>query len=272
MTDPLFDLKDKIVVVTGGMGQLGTVYAEGLIARGVRVAMLDTRVDDSAVAKCFGEDSLGTTILPIACDVTDRASLEAALAAIEAAWGTPVGLVNNAAIDAPPGASPAENGPFELFPEASWKKVMEVNVTGTFLACQVFGGAMAAGSGGSVINVGSQYGLVSPDQSLYDHLGTPDKPFIKPVAYSASKSALHGLTTYLAAYWAKRSVRVNTAIFGGVLNDQDETFRKKYCTRVPMGRMAHAEEYVGVIVFMLSNASSFMTGSEVVVDGGWTAI
>lgn len=185
--------------------------------------------------------------------------------------GVPHGLVNAAALDSPPGAPVEDNGPFETYPEASWDRVMAVNVKGTMLCCQAIGGAMAKAGRGSIVNVSSIYGVVSPDQRLYEYRRGAGDEFFKPVAYSASKSALLNLTRYLATYWAGSNVRVNTVTFGGVFNGQDELFLQAYCARVPLGRMARGDEYNGAIVFLLSDASSYMTGSNLVIDGGWTA-
>jgi NAD(P)-dependent dehydrogenase (short-subunit alcohol dehydrogenase family) len=180
-------------------------------------------------------------------------------------------LVNAAALDTPPNGSAEENGPFESYPESSWDRVMNVNVKGVLLCCQTIGGEMAAAGRGSIINISSTYGLVSPDQRLYDYRKESGAPFFKPVAYSASKSALFNLTRYMATYWAPNNVRVNTVTFGGVFNGQDERFLEAYSAKVPLGRMARPDEYNGAIVFLLSDASSYMTGSNLVIDGGWTA-
>jgi NAD(P)-dependent dehydrogenase (short-subunit alcohol dehydrogenase family) len=208
----------------------------------------------------------------VAADVTARASLERALAEVEARWGTPDGLVNNAAIDSPPDAPASENGPFETYSEASIDRLLDVNVKGVMLCCQVFGGAMAAKGGGSIVNVGSIYGIVSPDQSIYQYRRDRGEVFFKPVGYSVSKSALYNLTKYLAVYWGKAQVRVNIVTFAGVFNNQDPKFLEAYLPKVPLGRMADESDYNGTIVYLLSAASRYMTGSNVVIDGGFTAM
>ena len=211
-------------------------------------------------------------LLTIAVDVTRRDSIEAGLATVNAKWGTPHALINNAALDSPPNAPAEENGPFESYPESSWDKVMEVNAKGVFLCCQIIGSQMASAARGSIVNICSIYGVVSPDQHLYEYRrrgGSP--PFFKPVAYSAAKSSLLNLTRYLATYWAEKNVRVNTLTFGGVFNNQDEQFLANYSARVPLRRMAREDEYNGAIVFLLSDASSYMTGANLTIDGGWTA-
>jgi NAD(P)-dependent dehydrogenase (short-subunit alcohol dehydrogenase family) len=204
-------------------------------------------------------------------DVTRRESVLAALDKIKAQWGVPFALVNNAALDSPPDAPADENGPFESYPESSWDKIMDVNVKGVLHCCQVFGGAMAELGRGSIVNICSIYGLVSPDQRLYEYRRREGAPFFKPVAYSVSKSALLNLTRYLATYWAPRNVRVNTLTFAGVFNRQDAEFLANYEPKVPLGRMAREDEYNGAVIFLISDASSYMTGSNLVIDGGFTA-
>ena len=265
----LFDLAGRVVVVTGAFGQLGKQFCTALLQRGARIAALDQAADAERVADVTGDGR--DRMLPLRVDITDRAGLERALALVEDRFGVPDGLVNAAALDSPPGALAAENGPFETYPESSWDRVMAVNVKGTMLACQVIGGRMAAAGRGSIVNVSSIYGIVSPDQRLYEYRRKGGDDFFKPVAYSASKSAVLNLTRYLATYWAKSNVRVNTVTFGGVFNNQDEQFLAGYSARVPLGRMARPDEYNGAIVFLLSDASSYMTGSNLVLDGGWTA-
>lgn len=262
MTASLFSLDGRVAVVTGGLGQLGRQFTSALIASGARVAVIDRR--EPADAPSDG-------CLYVCADVTNRASLENALARIENAWDTPSILVNNAALDSPPDAPAGANGPFESYPLDLWRRVMDVNVSGVFLCCQVIGGRMAAARLGSIINVASIYGLVSPDQRIYEYRRQAGDEFFKPAVYSASKSALLNLTRYLATYWASHNVRVNTVSFAGVFNNQDAAFLREYTQRVPLGRMAREDEYNGAIVFLASDASSYMTGANLVLDGGYTA-
>jgi NAD(P)-dependent dehydrogenase (short-subunit alcohol dehydrogenase family) len=251
-TDPLFDLRGRVAVVTGGLGQLGSEYVRGLTERGMRVAVWDVAADE-----------------PV--DVTDRASIEAALERLVAEHGVPHLLVNNAALDSPPDAPAEEVGPFETYPEASFDRVMDVNVKGTLLCCQVVGAAMAREGRGSIVNISSVYGMLSPQQDLYEFRRRGGETFTKPVAYSVSKSAVLNLTRYLATYWAKSGVRVNTLTLAGVFDEQPAEFLEAYTARVPLGRMAQAGEALGAIVFLASKASSYMTGANLVVDGGWSA-
>jgi NAD(P)-dependent dehydrogenase (short-subunit alcohol dehydrogenase family) len=260
MSDPLFDLSGRVAVVTGGMGQLGQVYLAGLAERGMRVACFDV---------AGGEVSDGVRAYEV--DVTKREPIAAALEAVTAEWGVPHLLVNNAGLDSPPDAPADEVGPFEDYPEASFDEVMDVNVKGTLLCCQTVGGAMAREGRGSIVNVSSVYGLLSPPQDLYEFRRARGETFFKPVAYSVSKSAVLNLTRYLATYWAKQGVRVNTLTLGGVENDQPQEFLDAFASRSPMGRMLAAREALGAVVFLASDASSYVTGSNVVVDGGWSA-
>jgi NAD(P)-dependent dehydrogenase (short-subunit alcohol dehydrogenase family) len=260
VSDPLFDVSGRVAVVTGGMGQLGSVYASGLKERGMRVAVFDVTT---------GQVPDG--IRAFAVDVTDRASIEEAAREVEAEWGVPHLLVNNAGLDSPPDAPVEEVGPFESYPESAFDTVMDVNVKGTFLCCQAIGGAMAREGRGSIVNVSSIYGLLSPVQDLYAFRREGGETFVKPVAYSVSKSAILNLTRYLATYWAKAGVRVNTLTLAGVWNDQPQAFLDAYTARAPMGRMLEAPEALGAVVFLASEASSYVTGANVVVDGGWSA-
>ena len=271
MESTLFSVENKTVIVTGGLGQLGHQFTLALLDHEARVVIFDISADEQMITNRFGDRAIDANLMVISVDITNRKSLEEGLRQVNDKWGPPDALINNAALDSSPDAPADENGPFEQYPESSWDNVMDVNVKGTFLCCQVVGDSMAKAGRGSIINISSIYGLVSPDQTLYEYRRESGVPFFKPVAYSVSKSALLNLTRYLATYWAGRNVRVNTVTFAGVFNNQDEQFLKKYCARMPMGRMANEDEYNGAIIFLISNASSYMTGSNLIIDGGWTA-
>ncbi len=271
MARDCFDIKDKIVIVTGGLGRLGRGYVLALIARGANVAVFDICCNPEVVQARFGDQAHQSNVCFLEVDITDKAAILDALSLVEARWGTPDALVNNAGLDAPPDASTAENGAFENYPEMAWDAVFDVNIKGPFLCCQVVGASMARAGRGSIINISSIYGIVSPDQRIYDYRRESGPPFYKPVAYSASKSAILNLTRYVATYWGHQNVRANTITFGGVFDNQDNAFLEAYCSRTPLSRMARVGEYDGVIVFLISDASSYMTGANLVVDGGWTA-
>jgi NAD(P)-dependent dehydrogenase (short-subunit alcohol dehydrogenase family) len=257
----LFSLNDRVAVVTGGAGQLGREIARGLADQGAKVAIFDVAADE-------GEDG---SVRSFRVDVTDREAIERATEEVSKAWAVPHVLVNAAALDSPPNAPAADVGPFEHYPIELFDEVMDVNVKGTLLSCQVVGGGMAEAGRGSIVNVSSIYGMLSPVQELYDFRRREGEEFFKPVAYSVSKSALYNLTRYLATYWAKNGVRVNTLTLAGVQSDQPQEFLDVYTARMPLGRMAEAGEVVGPVVFLASDASSYVTGANVVVDGGWSA-
>ena len=252
MTDS-FSLDGRVAIVTGGAGQLGAEIVRGLEERGARVAVFDLAADDFRV------------------DVTDRAAIEQATNRVAGEWGEPHILVNAAALDSPPDAPPEEVGPVESYPEESFDQVMDVNVKGTFLCCQVVGARMAEAGRGSIVNISSVYGMLSPVQAVYDFRRASGETFFKPVAYSVSKSALYNLTRYLATYWARSGVRVNTLTLAGVWNDQPQEFVDAYTARMPVGRMADVAEVVGPVVFLVSDAASYVTGANLVADGGWSA-
>jgi NAD(P)-dependent dehydrogenase (short-subunit alcohol dehydrogenase family) len=243
------------------MGQLGSVYAAGLAERGMRVASFDVA----------SRRPVPDGVHSYEVDVTDRGAIERGVDEVVKKLGVPHVLINNAGLDSPPDAPAEDVGLFEDYPEASFDAVMDVNVKGTLLCCQVIGGAMAREGRGSIINVSSVYGLLSPVQDLYAFRREQGETFVKPVSYSVSKSAVLNLTRYLATYWAKSGVRVNTLTLAGVENDQPAAFLEAYSERVPMGRMLDASEALGAVVFLASDASSYVTGSNVVVDGGWSA-
>jgi len=271
MKDP-FSVEGKVAIVTGGLGQLGTQFCRALAGAGAKVAIFSRRpADDALIAEKF--PGLTDRIRVFVASVTDKEALERATDELVAAWGVPDILVNNAGIDSKPSGSADQNAPFEIYPKQYWDEIIETNLTGVMLCCQVVGARMAEAGRGSIINVGSIYGMVSPNQALYAYREKRDgKPFIKAISYAASKSGLVNLTRYLGTYWAEKNVRVNLVSFGGVKTAAfDKEFIDAFLERVPMRRQAEVEEYGGVIRFLASDASSYMTGSNVVVDGGFTA-
>ncbi|WP_165216356.1 SDR family oxidoreductase [Schaalia sp. ZJ1691] len=270
----IFDVRDKIVLVTGGLGQIGIEFVKEFHGRGARVAVASRRADADALAAAVGTEDVGR-LLAVAIDITSKESVEHGLDAIEARWGeAPDVLINNAGIDTQPSAPPEVSGPFEDFPIDVFREVVDVNLVGTFIMTQAVGKRMRADDKpGSIINVGSIYGVVSPVQDIYAYKKEQTGiPFIKPVAYSAAKSGIYNLTRYCATYWGRHGIRVNTLTPSGVWRDtQDETFQANYTSRIPIGRMAQADEYNGAVIFLASDASRYMTGSNLTVDGGWTA-
>jgi len=267
-----FSLQGRVCVVSGALGLIGRQHAEALAGAGAHVVVID--LDDAGCRQLAGElsERHGREMLGRAADITERGSLEALRAAILAKWDRLDVLVNNAAInDAVEGhdAERAEASRFENYPLELWRRCLDVNVTGTFLCCQVLGAEMARRGRGSVINIASTYGIVAPDQSLYQKPdGTQD--FFKSAVYPASKGAVVMLTRFLAAYWGEAGVRVNTLSPGGVENGQSRHFVERYGERTPLQRMAQPDDYQGALVFLASDASSYMTGANLVVDGGWT--
>lgn len=262
----LFGLKGKVALVTGAAGQLGSQYVHALLDAGASVVGIDV---DLKNPKGRLADLSHAHFLPLEADITCRSALENVLDICVKKFAGVHILVNNAAIDAPPDLkSDALTGPFETYPKEALQKMFDVNLTGSILCCQVFGGYMALHGGGSIINISSIYGILAPDQRIYSY---KEKPFFKPVGYAVTKSGVLNLTRYLAIYWAGKNVRVNTLTLAGVFNDQDAEFLKRYTDKVPVGRMARADEYNGAVVFLASDAASYMTGANMIVDGGYSA-
>jgi NAD(P)-dependent dehydrogenase (short-subunit alcohol dehydrogenase family) len=242
----LGDLAGAVAVVTGASGNLGPVWIAALREAGADVVGVDLAAGDGVEA----------------ADVTDRGALEGALERIIAAHGVPSVLVNNAGIDQPPDAASGAAETADAF-----RRTLDVNLTGTFNATQVFGEAMVAASRGSIVNIGSLYATVAPEPRFYDHL----PGFVKPAAYSASKAGVVQLTRYFARLWGPHGVRVNALSPGGVRAAQDPEFLAKYCARVPLGRMAETADLAGPLLFLATDASRYVTGHELRVDGGFTA-
>jgi NAD(P)-dependent dehydrogenase (short-subunit alcohol dehydrogenase family) len=265
----LFSLEGKTAIVTGGTGLIGKKHCEALTMAGANVVVADISENST---KNFAQE-LGKNAIGISLDVTDSESLENAKSEILSKFGTIDILVNNAAIndmfENP--AMAAELSAFEKYPIESFRKSLEVNVLGVFLCSQIFGSEMAKQGSGSIINVASTYGMVGPDQNIYKN-EKGEQTFFKSPSYPTTKGAILNFTRYLAAYWGKRGVRVNTLSPGGVDNSQDEFFVQQYSAKTLLGRMAQPTDYQGALIFLAADASAYMTGANLVVDGGWTAI
>ena len=264
-----FSLENHIAVVTGACGKLGPIWIEALVDAGARVAALELPGAAASAAYRALEERTRTAVQRFDCDITNRGSIESAAAAVDAALGTATILVNNAGVDQPPDSG-GNRSRIEDLPLAQFRRMLEVNLMGTFQVTQVFGSQMAVRRGGSIINIGSLYASVSPDQRFYDHL-PGELPFLKSPAYGASKAAVVNMTKYFSTLWGPHGVRVNTLSPGGVLGGQDDQFKQKYGARVPLGRMAGPDDLKGPLVFLASSASSYVTGHELRVDGGFTA-
>jgi NAD(P)-dependent dehydrogenase (short-subunit alcohol dehydrogenase family) len=267
----LFDLKNKVAIVTGATGLIGRNHCKALADAGAHVVVADLNIERCKEVVATLPDL--EKHLAISFDITDEEDIKKANASILARFGKIDILVNNAAIndmfENPLLAG--EQSMFENYPVKMFRQSLEANVTGTFLCCQIFGAEMAKDGSGSIINIASTYGMVGPDQSIYkDKDGK--QLFYKSAAYPATKGAVINFTRFLAAYWGKNGVRVNTLSPGGVENSQDDFFVQNYKAKTPLNRMAQSTDYMGAIVFLASDASSYMTGANLVVDGGWTAI
>lgn len=265
----LFNLKEKVVIITGGAGLLGRQYSEALSNLGAVpiIADMDGALAEETASEL--EKKHNTKVRGFGVDVSNKKSLESCRDKVLGEFGRIDVLINNAGISGKVADVTVAPG-FEDYPLTEWEKALDVNITGMFLAAQIFGREMVKQGSGVVVNICSIYGILSPDQRIYEKEGVP-KNFIKPVSYSVTKSAVLNLTRYLATYWGKKGIRVNTLTPGGVFDSQDAEFVKKYSERTPMGRMANPEDMVGPMLFLASDASKYMTGANLIIDGGWSA-
>jgi NAD(P)-dependent dehydrogenase (short-subunit alcohol dehydrogenase family) len=265
----LFDLKGRTAVITGGCGILGQRFAEGLAEFGTDIALLD--LDQQALQKAASELSSrhGVRVKGYACDITQPEVVRAVAKTIETELGPVSILLNNAAsktrdVD-------AFFAPVATFSLETWREIMAVNLDGMFNVAQVFGTLMAERGYGSIVQTASIYGLMAPDQRIYEGSEYLGRAINTPAVYTASKAGVIGLTKHLATYWGAQGVRVNTLTPGGVESGQNDTFKQRYGARVPLGRMARADEMVGAVLFLVSDAASYVTGQNIAVDGGLSA-
>jgi NAD(P)-dependent dehydrogenase (short-subunit alcohol dehydrogenase family) len=266
MLPTMFDLTGKTAIVTGGNGRLGSEYVKTLREAGAQVASLDIRHSTLAGG--------GSRAMTIDVDIVDREAVTGAIERVVGELGRPDILVNNAGIGSSPVDAALETGCFEDYPEAAWDAMIDSHLKGTLFVSQAFIRAFRQGSGrdGSIINVSSTYGMVTPDQSLYDYRRRDGAVYFKPVGYSVAKSGVLNFTRWLAEYCGRLGIRVNTLVPGGVREDgHAPEFVREYEKRTPLARMAQPTDYNGAILFLASPASSYMTGATLVVDGGWTA-
>jgi NAD(P)-dependent dehydrogenase (short-subunit alcohol dehydrogenase family) len=268
----LFRLDGQVAIVTGGNGRLGSQYARALAAAGAAVAVLD-RVSQPhpRVHELMAGGGVVTTHV---VDVTDRVAMDQAIESIARRFGTPTILINNAGLGASPADAALETGAFERYPETAWDAMLTSHLKSALVASQSFLAQFraAAAASGSIVNISSTSGLVSPDQAVYEYRRRGGQEFYKPVGYSVAKAGVLNFTRWLAEYCAPFGVRVNTLVPGGVREaEHAPEFVAEYERRTPLGRMANDDDYNGSVVFLASRASAYMTGAMVVVDGGWTA-
>lgn len=265
-----FSMKSKVALVTGGGGLLGKEFCRTLSEAGAAVYLAD--INAELIDRSLMElQQTNNSIKGIQINVTDSLSIENVMEQIVSETGRLDVLVNSAALD--PKFDPQHpqfyDNAFENYPLDLWQEGLSVNLTGTFLVSQAAARQMVKQDSGSIINLCSTYGLVGPDQRVYEDTGKVRT--FKPVFYSVTKAGILGFTKYLAAYYARTGIRVNALSPGGVENGHEEQFVKNYSSRTILGRMAHKDEMSGALLFLASEASSYMTGANLVVDGGWTA-
>ena len=267
----LFGLSGQVAVVTGAMGRLGRDYVRTLAEAGARVAALDLAGSPAIFSGLAGG---GLPIHTELVDLTKKSDVDAAFARLTATLGAATILVNNAGMGSSPASAALETGPFEDYPEEAWDTMIDSHLKSTLFASQAFVRHFRAAGrpAGSIVNVSSTYGVVSPDQAIYEFKRAAGATFFKPVGYSVAKSGVLNFTRWLAEYGAPLGIRANTLVPGGVREaEHHPDFVREYERRTPLGRMAGEDDYNGAVLFLASPASSYMTGAMVIVDGGWTA-
>lgn len=275
MTDKktsIFSLDGKTAVITGGGGLLGVQHAEALAEFGANVVLLDINREGASEAAEIIRKKYSIKTEAFYCDITSLDSVKSVCKDIKNKFGSIEILINNAANNPKvktTGLDLDVNSRFETFTTSQWLQDINVNLTGAFHCCQVFGSEMVVNNGGTILNIASDLSVIAPDQRLYRKPGeTSLTQKTKPVSYSVSKFGILGLTKYLATYWAEQKIRVNALSPAGVYVDQDEDFVNKITSMIPLSRMASPDEYKGAIVFLCSNASKYMTGTNLIIDGG----
>ena len=275
MSQDVFELSGRVAIITGGAGLLGRQHAAVIAEAGGHVVLADLSAEQASAAADELTAASGVAALGLGADITVKADVERLVAQAMARFGRLDILINNAAMTVKGGGARSDEyfARFEDYPQELWDRALQVNLTGTFLCCQAVGRQMVAQQRGVILNIASDVGTISPDHRIYDGVVSPHtgKPFNTPASYATTKAGVINLTRYLATYWAKDGIRVNALSPGGVYAEHDPQFVRNLTERIPLGRMARKDEYRGAVLFLVSDASSYMTGANLIVDGGRTA-